>query len=100
MDLASPGLLKMLGKNWGKVVAEGNAPFQFGPAESTGFFEPLGWRELEWRVMFDEAIRLKRTMPMARFWKFVGSLAPRKKQEEFKRFSGIALLGRSQPHAP
>ena len=95
MDLASPGLLKMLAKNWGKVVAEGNAPFQFGPAESTGFFEPLGWRELEWRVMMDESIRLKRMMPMAKFWKFVGSLAPRKKQEEFKRFSGIALLGRS-----
>jgi methyltransferase (TIGR00027 family) len=95
IDLASPGLLKMISKSWGKVVAGGNAPFLFGPAESTGFFEPLGWKELEWRVMMDESIRLKRTMPMAGFWRFVGRLMPTKKQEEFKRFSGIALLGRT-----
>ncbi len=97
MDLASPGLLKMLAKSWGPVVAAGNAPFIFGPAENTAFFAPLGWRELEYRAMFDESIRLKRTMPMAGFWKFIGKLAPKKKQEEFKRFSGVALLGRAEP---
>ena len=95
MDLASPGLLKMLAKSWGPVVAAGNAPFQFGPAESTAFFTPLGWNEREYRSMFDESIRLKRTMPMAGFWKLLGKLAPKKKQEEFKRFSGIALLTRA-----
>ena len=45
----------------------------------------------------DESIRLKRTMPMAGFWKFIGQLAPKKKQEKFKRFSGVALLGRAEP---
>jgi methyltransferase (TIGR00027 family) len=93
-DLASPGLLKMLAKTWGPVVAAGNAPFQFGPAESTDFFRPMGWRELEWRLLFDEGMRLKRTVRFARFWKWVGSLMPRKKREEFKRFSGVALLER------
>lgn len=93
-DLASPGLLKYLAKSWGPIVAAGNAPFQFGPAESTEFFRPLGWRELEWRPIFEESLRLKRTMPFARFWKLVGSLMPKKKREEFKRFSGIALLER------
>jgi methyltransferase (TIGR00027 family) len=94
-DLASPGLLKMIAKTWGKAVASGNAPFQFGPAENTAFFAPMGWKELEYRSSFDESIRLKRTMPMAGFWKFVGKLMPKRKQEEFKRFSGIALLGRA-----
>ncbi|HEU5219622.1 MAG TPA: SAM-dependent methyltransferase [Gemmatimonadales bacterium] len=93
-DLASPGLIKMMAKTWGPALTAGNAPFQFGPAESTGFFAPLGWRELEFRSMFDESIRLKRTMPMAGFWRIIGKLAPRKKQEEFKRFSGTALLSR------
>jgi methyltransferase (TIGR00027 family) len=97
MDLASPGLLKMLAKSWGPVVAAGNAPFVFGPAENTAFFEPLGWRELEYRSLFDESIRLKRTMRMAGFWKFIGKFAPKKKREEFKRFSGIALLERAEP---
>ena len=93
-DLASPGLLKMLAKSWGPIVAAGNAPFQFGPAESTDFFMPLGWRELEWRPLFEEGLRLNRTMRFAKFFKLLGMLAPKKKREEFKRFSGVALLER------
>ena len=93
-DLGSPGLLKMIAKSWGPVLAAGNASFQFGPAESTEFFRPQGWRELEWRSLFDEGLRLKRTMRFAGFFKLLGQLAPRKKREEFKRFSGVALLER------
>jgi len=94
MDLGSPALLKMLAKNWGHRLAAGNAPMKFAPAESTGFFEPYGWREQEYRALFEESIRLKRTMRFARFWRVIGRLAPKKKQEEFKRFSGIVLLER------
>ena len=90
-DLASPGLLKMMGRSWGKTVAKGNAPFVFGPADAPGFFAALGWKELEFRSMFHEGIRLKRTMPMAKFWVFVGSLFGAKKRAEMKRFSGVAL---------
>ncbi len=95
MDLASPGLLKMLEKTWAPALRAGNAPFRFGPAESTGFFEPLGWRELEYRPLFEESLRLKRSMPFARFWQLAGKLSSRKKREEFRRFSGVALLKRS-----
>jgi len=94
MDLASPALLKMLERNWAPTLRAGNAPMKFAPAESTRFFEPFGWHELEYRSMFDESIRLKRSMKLARLWKLIGSLYPKKKREEFKRFSGIALLGR------
>lgn len=93
-DLASPALLKMLTRTWGKRLAAGNAPMKFAPAEGTGFFEPFGWREQEYRAMFEESLRLKRTMRGARFWRLIGMLYPRKKQEEFKRFSGIVLLER------
>lgn len=95
MDLGSPRLLKMLEKNWGPVVKAGNAPFLFAPAENTGFFAPLGWRELEFRSMFEEGIRLKRTMKLAWLWRLIGRLTPVKKRAEFKRFSGIALLERN-----
>jgi methyltransferase (TIGR00027 family) len=94
MDLASPALLKMLERTWAPALRAGNAPMQFAPAENTAFFTPLGWREVEYRSMFDESIRLNRTMPMARFWKFVGRFFPRKKREEFQRFSGVVLLER------
>jgi methyltransferase (TIGR00027 family) len=93
-DLASPGLLRMMGRSWGKTVAKGNAPFVFGPADAPGFFAALGWKELEFRSMFHEGIRLKRTMRMAKFWVFVGSLFGAKKRAEMQRFSGVALYGR------
>jgi methyltransferase (TIGR00027 family) len=94
-DLAHPKLIKMLAKNWGKAVAAGGAPFQFAPAEGTGFFVPLGWKETEWRSAFHEGMRLKRTMPMAWLWNFLGKISPKKKQEEFRRFSGVTLLERT-----
>ncbi len=94
IDIGSPRLLKMLQKTWGKQLEAGNAPLIFGPAESTAFFEPHGWREVEFRSIFDESIRLKRTVRLARLWKWLGKLYPKKKQEEFRRMSGIVLMER------
>ena len=93
IDLASPGLVQMLAKTWGRMVAAGNAPFRFAPAEGTRFFEPAGWREVEWRSVFHEGIRLKRTIPFAKFWRWFGSIG-RKRRERMERFSGVALLER------
>lgn len=94
-DIASPRLLKMMSKMWGKNVQAADAQFKFAPAEDTKFFEPHGWREAVYRAMFDEAMRLKRAMRGARFWKLLGMLYPKKTREEFKRFSGIVLLERT-----
>lgn len=96
IDLASPGLLKYLEKGMGKTLREGNAPFRFGPAESTEFFAPYGWRELEWRSQFHEGLRLNRTFRGARVWHFIAKLMGKKKQAEMLRFSGIALLERAE----
>jgi methyltransferase (TIGR00027 family) len=93
-DLASPGLLKFLERSWGPTLKAGNAPFKFAPPESTTFFEPLGWQELEWRSMFHESIRIGRHMRFARVFAFLNSLAPARKREEFFRFSGVTLLRR------
>ena len=95
IDLASPRLLKMMAKTWGKELAAGNAPFKFGPAEGTAFFAPHGWWEEEFRSMWEESIRLDRTMPFARFWNFLARFYPRRTREEFQRMSGIVLLERS-----
>lgn len=91
MDLASPRLIKLMARTWGKSVAQG-APFRFAPAEGTAFFAPSGWREAEFRSMWDESLRLKRSMPLARFWNFVGKLYPKKTREAMRRMSGIVLL--------
>jgi methyltransferase (TIGR00027 family) len=95
IDLGSPGLLKMLSKSWGRKLEAGNAPFRFAPAEGTEFFRPHGWVEAEYRSMWTESLRLKRTMPLAWLWDLVGKLSSQKKRKEFSRFSGIVLLQRT-----
>lgn len=95
IDLASPMLLQMLRKNWQPRLAAGNAPMVFAPAEGTKFFEPLGWREAEFRSTWQEALRLKRTMRGARLWSVLGRLMPKARQEAMRRMSGIVLLERA-----
>src|SRR6266545_2192030 len=95
IDLGSPGLLKMLSRSWGRKLEEGNAPFRFAPAEGTEFFRPHGWVEAEYRSMWTESLRLKRTMPLAWLWNLVAKLYSQKKRKEFSRFSGIVLMQRT-----
>jgi methyltransferase (TIGR00027 family) len=92
IDLASPDLLKRLNKTLGKALQR--APLIFGPEEGTQFFEPYGWHEVEYRAMFAESIRLKRTMRFAPFFQWLGRLSSQKKQERFRRMSGIVLFNR------
>jgi methyltransferase (TIGR00027 family) len=93
-DLASPRLLEMMKKWWGKETSQGNAPFRFAPAEGAAYFEPQGWREAEWHGTMDDARRLKREMRGMWFYRLLMRLAPAKRQAEFKRFSGVLLLER------
>ena len=94
-DLASPMLLEWMSKSWGKSVAKGNAPFKFGPADSVAFFGDLGWREVEYRSMMEEARRLNREMRMMGVWRFVMRFMPAKRRAVMKRFSGTVLLERA-----
>ena len=94
-DLASPALLKMMAKGWGRRVAAGGAPFLFAPAEGTRFFEPHGWRESGFRSLLHEAQRLERTPPMAWVWKLAGAFASPARREAISRFSGVVLLQRT-----
>ena len=94
IDIAHPQLLKWMANRWGKVVAEGGAPFRFGPEEGTRFFEPHGWREREFRGALEEARRLKREMPGAWFYRIMGLFASPKQREIFRRFSGFVVLER------
>lgn len=93
-DLASPRLIKLMERNWGRTLRAGGTPFKFAPAEGTAFFEPLGWQEAEFRSTWDESLRLNRTMRFARFWMLFGKLYSKKAQEAGRRMAGIVLLRR------
>lgn len=95
IDLASPRLIQMLARSWGKHLTQANAPFQFGPANGTEFFRQFGWREAEFRSSMYEARRLDRQVPMAWLWWFLGRFSSEKRTEEFRRMSSFVLLERT-----
>lgn len=95
IDLATPRLLSMMKRSWGKTAEAAQAPFQFAPAQGTDFFEPLGWKEKESRPTIAEARRLKREMWLAPVWRLVGRLYPKKTRKEFEQMASIVLLGRA-----
>jgi methyltransferase (TIGR00027 family) len=94
IDIASPRLLTIMNRSWGKSVKEGNAAFNFAPAEGTAFYEQHGWKESEFRSTMDESRRLNREMKNAWLWRILGRLYPAKTREEFRRMSGNVLLER------
>lgn len=95
IDLASPMLLQWMAKTWGKQLAAGNAPMIFGPAEGTGYFAPLGWREAEYRSMWEESFRLNRTVSFGWLWRLLGRFSSPKRRADVQRMSGIVLLERT-----
>jgi methyltransferase (TIGR00027 family) len=94
IDIASPRLLKMMKKHAGRQLVQGNAEMHFAPAESTGFFAPHGWREVEFRGTFAEAVRLRRLPSWMNIWRALARLQSRKRRQAMARFAGCALLER------
>ena len=94
-DIASPMLLEWMRKTWGKGVAQGNAPFKFGPEDSVAFFASVGWRETSRRSAMVEAQRLNREMRGMWFWRFLARLMPAKRRKAMQNMSGFLMLERS-----
>jgi len=93
-DLASPMLLQLMTRMWGKNVEAGQAPFRFAKDDSAAFFAPLGWRELEFRSGMEEARRLNREMTLMWLWRFLSFLNRPSRRRAMMKMSGYALYER------
>ncbi len=91
-DLASPLLLHFVARQRGDAMR--NAPFRFGPAAGTAFFEPMGWTEERFVSTSEEGRRLRRPMPREWLMRFFALFTPAAKMEEFRKMSGIVMLKR------
>lgn len=60
VDLASPGLLRILQKKMGDQLVRGGSAFHFAPPEGPGFFAAHGWRPIDVRSLLKTAATLKR----------------------------------------
>jgi O-methyltransferase involved in polyketide biosynthesis len=91
LDVVSPGLLRMIQRNWGKNLGDAGAPPKFAPLEGPPFFRGYGWDPTQVRSVFQAAARAKR-LPfllqlMARLPESTGPQGSRP-------WSGICLLAR------
>lgn len=68
VDIASPGLLKMLSQRGGQMIADAGASFKFAPADGAEFFAAFGWRASDVASLLKAAAKLRRLPPMLRFF--------------------------------
>lgn len=91
LDIASPGLLRMLQKHLGKALNQAGAPLKFGPKEGPGFFVPYGWKPVVVRSPLKTAAKLKRLS----FWLKLMSKLPESTGEQGSRpWSGVCLVAK------
>jgi len=89
MDLASPGLLRMMQRTTGKQLSEVGAPFKFAPAEGPAFFTPHGWEPIDVKGLLKTATRFKRP-PF--FLRLLGRLPEKKGPARNRPWSGVCLF--------
>lgn len=88
LDIASPGLLRMLKKRMARELTEA-APFKFAPEEGPAFFERFGWKPVEVHSLLKNAARLKRLPFLLRL---VALLPESEKSRRNRPWSGVCLL--------
>ncbi|MBV8280670.1 MAG: class I SAM-dependent methyltransferase, partial [Candidatus Eremiobacteraeota bacterium] len=69
-DIASPWVLRIMRRTWGKRLEQGGAPFLFAPKEAGAFFTSHGWTIREYHPNMIEGERLNR-FPFAWFWRIL-----------------------------
>ena len=91
LDLASPGLLRLLKKHMNPSLSESGSAVQFGPEEGPEFFVPYGWGPVDVRSPLKTAARFKRLS----FGMRILSLLPQSNGRQGSRpWSGICLFAK------
>ena len=93
-DLSGPRALAVLSAVWEPVLGSDGIKFQFAPAESSAFFQPLGWHEEIFRSAGEEGRRLRRLPPLPWLTRMLLWLSSPSHREEFRRMAGMLLLRR------
>lgn len=92
LDIASPGLLKMVQKSWGKRLAQGGSPPKFAPPEGPAFFEAAGWKVTEVHSVFQAAAKARRLPFLLSLMAFLPESSGK---QGGRPWSGVCVLERS-----
>ena len=89
LDIASPGLVRMLQRQYGFALDRAGAPLKFGPREGPGFFLPQGWLLEAVESPMKAAARAKR-LPL--FLRVMAMLPESSGRQGSRPWSGICLM--------
>lgn len=92
LDIASPGLLKMVQKSWGERLAQGGSTPKFAPPEGPAFFETAGWKVVEVHSIFQAAAKAKRLPLLLRLLAFLPESSGK---QGGRPWSGVCVLEHS-----
>jgi methyltransferase (TIGR00027 family) len=91
VDLASPGLLRILQRHLQPMLDQGGATLKFGPEEGPLFFASHGWKPIDVRSLLKTAARLNRLS----FWmRLVAKLPESTGKQGSRPWGGVCLLAR------
>lgn len=93
-DFASPRLLRLMKRTWGKRAAAADAQFRFAPPEGTAFFETRGWTPRVRRYSLIEARRLDREIPHAALGRWIMRILPARLRADIQQMAAVLLLER------
>ncbi len=93
IDLASPGLVRILQKKMGPMLARASASIKFGPAAGPHFFEPLGWTPVEVTSLLKAAAQHRR---LPGFLRLLALLPDSKGKQGRRPWGGVCLLERKR----
>ena len=92
VDIASPGLLRMLQEQMGELVRQAGAPYLFAPAEGPAFFESCGWTPASVGSVLKTARKLNR---LPAFLRMIAMLPESSGPAGSRPWSGVCLLRRA-----
>ena len=95
-DLATPLIKQRMNRWMGRHFKQAQTQYQFAPEEGTKFFLPHGWHEAEFHELFENSIRINRTMDGAWIFQLMSRLAPERAARMAKKWrAGIVLVERA-----
>ena len=93
-DLSSPGLRRIMTRQFGSFLTEGNAPFKFSPEEGAEYFASHGWRPVDVRSMLKTAAKKRRLNPFFHLLSFLPD--PKPPFDQRRPWGATALLERNR----
>jgi methyltransferase (TIGR00027 family) len=96
VDLVTPSVVQRTNRRWRRELQQAQTHYQFAPEEGTKFFLPHGWREAEFHALFENSIRINRTMGALWIFRVFELLAPKRAADMIEKWrAGVVLLERT-----